>query len=540
MMFKRRFLVTVLIVSLFSLLLVDKQQVQAEAKSIEVTSSKEVTSDTEIKEADILLVYGSNLSASEISSIEIIVKSITYLQRSIAYLPFSECEDIIDNYENIICYNIDLDGVGFIEKLADLDKNVFFLGGDGVVKYMNEIGYNLTATKIDDLAVSIKYDIEQQNFTSMVRLKNTYLLQGDFSYEAGTIQYGNKTIGLYSKYNTFWYTPFVDITNEILRASFANEAAKWLWPYNGQPHTYSQYIVLDEVYPFYPPEQLLEIIDYFIKDRLPFIISVMPIYENGDYPAMKRFCEVLTYAQANGGAIIMHAPNMLQQAQDKEQVWDYLTYATEAYTNFGVYPLGISVPESYLFQEASRQILQRYSTVFCYKSDEISAFHIEEGFNFIYKDGHNLIAPAYTMDQEGNTQILSISTAAYIDVSQGISSVKEQIDACVRSEVPLKSLWDLKQSVYANNLYLYTEKGELYFNHEKIALEYQPFTYEAYEYKSGVYQWIMKDLTGLNKQLAFIVVISSIIFIAFILAGRSRNRKRFILPREKEDKDGMG
>ena len=93
--------------------------------------------------------------------------------------------------------------------------------------------------------------------------------------------------------------------------------------------------------------------------------------------------------------------------------------------------------------------------------------------------------------------------------------------------------------MYAENLYYYSRNGELYFNDEKKSLAYEPFTYEKYEYDSGVFKWIAKDLSSLNKQLAFIVVISSIIFTLFIFAGRYRNRKRFLLPRQKGDKDGV-
>ena len=82
-------------------------------------------------------------------------------------------------------------------------------------------------------------------------------------------------------------------------------------------------------------------------------------------------------------------------------------------------------------------------------------------------------------------------------------------------------------------------KNQLYFNDKKVSLAYTPFTYEKYEYDSGVFKWIAKDLSSLNKQLAFIVVISSIIFTLFIFAGRYRNRKRFLLPRQKGNKDGV-
>lgn len=32
------------------------------------------------------------------------------------------------------------------------------------------------------------------------------------------------------------------------------------------------------------------------------------MYVNGDYPSMTHFCEVLRFAQAGGGAVIINAP----------------------------------------------------------------------------------------------------------------------------------------------------------------------------------------------------------------------------------------
>lgn len=541
MMFRRRALIGALILGFVIMILSQNKLISAQTNATLSNSSDDITKELGAIEADVLLVYGGDLSEVEVDSIEIIVKTMTYQQRSIVYMPYNKVGELLDNYENIICYNLDKESIFFIRKLAVLDKNVFFFGGNAVIEYVKKKGYQLTAEGIDRVTVSTEYDFDmQQTYSAMVKLQNTCFLNGDFNYQSGTIKYKNKDIAIYSQFDSFLYTPCIDLTHDILIASLAKEVAFWLWPYQGQPHIYSQYIVLDEVYPFIPPKQLMETVDYLVGLKLPFVISVMPLYDNGDYPAMERFCEVLAYAQGHGGAIILRAPNMVQQTDDIEQVWEYLTYATEAYTNFGVYPLGIQVPESYLFNETSMEILRRYSTVFCYKDGGESQFAIEEGFNTIYREGHNLIAPSYSINEVENIQVLSMPTAAYIDLSPGIASVKEEIDAYIDTKVVLKSLWELEQNVYANNLHLYTEKSNLYFNGEKVDLEYKPFIYKPYKYSAGVYQWILMDLSGLNKQLFIIVIIASSIFIAFILAGRRLNKKQFLLPREKEYNDDMG
>ena len=53
------------------------------------------------------------------------------------------------------------------------------------------------------------------------------------------------------------------------------------------------YPVLDEVYPFMQSDLLVEKIDLFIDSGISFTITVMPIYQNTDYPAFLRFCDIL-------------------------------------------------------------------------------------------------------------------------------------------------------------------------------------------------------------------------------------------------------
>jgi len=370
-----------------------------------------------------------------------------------------------------------------------------------------------------------------------LRLKDSILLSGDFAYVNGTISIEDLNANLYSRKDNFVYLPTSDLSEAILQASITKEIAFWLWPFKGNPHPYAQYIVLDEIYPFLPPEQLMEAVEYLVETRLPFVISVMPIYENGEYPSMQRFCEVLRYAQANGGSIIMHSPLIQQEGDNVEQIWKYLTIATQAYTNLGIYPLGIEVPESYMFTETGREILKRYSTVFFYQNEDVdSKIYLEDRYNTILNDGHKMIAPTIELDNQGNSLIMVHPTALYLDLNEGMDSLKIKVNACIESDVPLKSLWEMDNVVYADNLYFYTEDGQAYLNNEEVSLEYLPFKYtENYDYENGAFRWIMKDLKGLNSKLVFIVVVSSVIFIIFIVIARQINKHKFLLPRNGDD-----
>ncbi len=506
--------------------------------SVPMQARGEDTQAAPLKPAEMLIVYNNNPTSEEMAGVQSIVEALTYLQHSVVFAPVNESSPVLKDYDHIICYDLKGDLKTFMTALADSDKAVFLIGSGGITDYITEKGYDFTSSRFSDAVASVEYGFkDNRSYDTLINLEDGVLLNGAFTYESGTITVAGRSAGLYSRYGSFLYMPSTDFGDSLILASFTNETARWLWPYNGQPHAYAQYIVLNEVYPFTPPEQLLEIVDYFIKNKLPYILSVMPVYENGEYPAMERFCEVLRYAQANGGAVIMHTPITLQEGGNVDQIWEYLTIATEAYANYGVYPLGIQVPESFMFTDTSREIIRRYSTIFWYKDDAAVSIDLSERFNTIYSDGHNMIGSSIHLDELLSSQIMVHSTATYIDLNNDFNTIKEQIDEKRASGVPLKSLWEVDNTVYGNSLYLYTLNGQVYLNNKKVTLDYTPFEYENnYDYDNGVFHWIAMDLKGLNEILILIVLVSSALFTVFIIRARQFNRKKFLYPKEGEPK----
>lgn len=491
-----------------------------------------------LKPAEMLIIYNNNPTKEELSGVQSIVEVLTYLQHSVVFASVDECLSVLNNYDSIICYNLTGVTNSFINALADSDKAVFVAGGDMVKAYVDKKGYPITSTEFRDVTASVNYEFsEKRKFNTLTNLDRGYLLKGNFRYTAGMISVAGESSGLYSVYGSFLYTPVTDFNDSLLLASFTDEVAQWLWPYNGKPHTYAQYIVLNEVFPYTNANTLMKVIEYLIDNKLPFIISVMPVYQNGQYPAMERFCEILRYAQAGGGAVIMHAPITLREDKNVDLIWQYLTTATEAYTNYGVYPLGIQVPERFMFTETSREIIRRYSTIFWYKEEGEASVDLSEHFNSIYSDGHNMIGSSIYLDDLLSNQIMVHSTATYIDMNESFDMIKEQLEEKKTSGIPFKNLWEIDNSVYANNLYLHTSGGQVYFNNEKKSLDYIPFAYDKnFDYNKGLFHWIAMDLAGLNEILVVVVIISSVLFTFFIIRARQFNRKKFLYTKEREQK----
>lgn len=486
------------------------------------------------KKADILLVYNNAPSNKEKANLEIIVKQLTYLQQSVVFATVSESQKIISNYDNIICFNLSKDSDEFYTELAKQNKNVFVLGGENIATYTEKKGYPVTAVYQRNLVADISYNFQQdKQYKALLHLQKTTLLYGSFQHQNGEIIADGKQTGLYSGFDKFVYTPVHDLSDNLIWTSFTKEIALWIWPYKGDPHPCAQYIVLDKVYPFTPPDKLQKIVDYLILNKLPFVISVMPIYENGDYPSMKRFCEVLRYAQANNGAIIMHSPNIIKDGENVTQLWKYLTIATEAYTNQGIYPIGLEAPDRFIFENSRIDLLKRYSTVFFYSENREPVINLKVKYNTIFKDGHTIVGSAIGLNEIGNSQIKVYSAAQYLNVWDDFGFLEKQIDGCVNSEIPLRSLWDMNHSVYVDNLYLHTVMSQVYLNNKKVSLEYKPFKYKKYTYKPNIFIRIAANLGGLNKKLKAIAAIASVMFIIFIISARRLNKRKFLIPKDR-------
>lgn len=480
-------------------------------------------------ETKILVIYDNNLSEEGQLSLQNIVKLLTYMQHSVSFLDEAEAYDEIASYNYIICYDVHSSSEALLEALAKRGTKVLIIGGNILDRYMNKKGYMLKTSRIDKAIYTASYEYkEAERLEAFVELDSVSIINSPAEYSRGSLSsYGVKT-ALYTGHGDLLYVPIADMMLPISEVAFSNEAAYWLWPYTGSPRAQMQYIVLEGVYPFYPPEQLLKIVNYLEELSVPYIISVMPIYQNGDYPAMKRFCEVLRYAQANNGSVIMKAPKTFYKADDKELIWEYLTTATEAYMNYGIYPLAIELPEDYMFSETGREVYRRYSTVFWFEteSDE-AAIKLQEQINIIYYDGHKMVGKAVYNDVSGRYTTGFHSTAIYLDVYDEFNNIKRQVETAIRSELPMKSLLEADNTVYINNAKIQSSGGLILVDGKAVSREYTPFVYEDFDYHKGFLEKIVLDIGGVSNRLLILVVSASIVFLLLLISGRITLKRRF-------------
>ena len=96
------------------------------------------------------------------------------------------------------------------------------------------------------------------------------------------------------------------------------------------------YVLLDEIYAFSDLGMLRRAADRFFENGIPFIVRIMPLYDNLDYPAFHRFTQALRYAQAKGGSVVLHDPIIRQYEAEREPLETRLARAEQAFADAGV------------------------------------------------------------------------------------------------------------------------------------------------------------------------------------------------------------
>ena len=369
----------------------------------------------------------------------------------------------------------------------------------------------------------------------LAKEKSFLFMRDNLEYTSGNVETEHRNGYLCASKGNITHICAGDFSSNLVKAAVMKEIAVWKWPYDGEPNPFAQYIVLNRVFPYQNPEKLLEVINYLIDKKQPFVISVMPIYTNGTYPAMQQFCEILRYAQDNNGTVIIHAPIDQMITFDEELMSKYIELSLKIYMEQGVYPMGIQVPKNWIFHDETIEVMSHFSTIMT--TEEIDPHvdvQLDAGTNLIFKDGHKWISPAIVIDDTKVSYTKVSSAAVYLDMNAQTSQIKYQIDACEKSSVPLKNLWDIDHSFWTDKDVVSYSNQMITVNGKKISRDFVPTEYEKnYKYNRNMLKRFSRDLSKENSKLVVAVFIVSIIFASFILIARQRNKEKFIENKKK-------
>lgn len=480
--------------------------------------------------AELLLIYDQSnrrLDAAEIERFAMIASS---LGKSLAFGDARDMRDSLGNYDHVICYRLENIPEETLRAICDYRGELMIFGSALMRRYLEATGRSdlaLGGGGFDRGVMAYAFSADAA-FEAIVDAEDMIEFQTE-SDGRGTVSAGGQAYPFISRVAGVLFTPIASLSTELAQAAVMREISDWLWPYQDAAPDYHQYLVLDAVYPFMDAAALLERVDALIGEGVPFVISVMPLYENTSYPAMTQLCQVLRYAQRNGGFIIMRAPIIQAILREQEEVCAALTDGLNGYVAQGVYPLGIEVPMRWAYDDFYLDILRRYRTVFVYDDGAESGFSLAAGRNRLYDNGHQLVMPVIGLDGTGVSYLSCYASAVYLDAYQTDPEDIRATAARMKSErVPFQNLWALSHSVWGNDVSLNYEKGTLYVSGEAVTMTFEPTPYdEDYDYQRDIVARITISIQRQNKVLLAVTVIVAVLFALLMIHLRRLNRRSF-------------
>ena len=495
--------------------------------------------DSPAEPAQILMLYDERNPLTSREDVELFCRMMTSLGKSLAFGDVRDFGEKLSEYEYVVCYRLEEIGAKEMAAIRDYSGNLLILGSRFMARYLSETGRAeliLREGTLDRGVLRYEFSTDEV-FEEIVDVEDAALFQTE-GEERGTVSVNGESHPFWSRVAGVRYTPVTSLAQELTQAALMQEIADWMWPYLNAPPAYSQYLVLDEIYPFMEPELLLAQIDALIADKVPFVLSVMPIYDNTSYPAMVQFCQVLQYAQKNGGFVIIHAPIIQAVERDRDEMFQILTDGLQAYVDNGVYPLGIEVPLRWTYDDYYLELLRRYRTVFVCGDGGPSGFDPSgEGYNRLYYNYHQLVMPSIPLDRLGVSHLTCYSSAIYLkSYETDAAQIHDVVSVMKGLRVPFGNLWKLDHSVWANNLSEIYERGYLRVNDEPVELSYEPTEFdENYDYNRDIIQRITVSIKEQNRLLTGATAAIVLMFSVFIFYLRRANRRSFFYNQEQEE-----
>jgi len=488
---------------------------------------------SEKKSGDILVIYPALTSESVKKSVSAIAQVYTSLGYQVDYCSDQYAAEVTDLYDTIVWLLPESSGT-LASKMKNYHGHVLLLG-----KTVNTLS-DLSGAKIEkvssgEVSAAASYTYTGENtFQAAVNISDAEFIQ-KAKYQSGKIVIEGSVEPLVMGCGNVRYIALQDYQSDFAKAILMQETVLWLWPYQDAPHEYSEYVVIDNIYPFTDPDRLMKIIKYMTDRDMNYVLAVMPIYQHADYPAMQQLCQVLKYAQSGNGAIILDAP-IIQNDIKAEELQDKLTQGTLSYWDNGVYPLALCIPSKWIYNQDLHDTLGRYRTLFIHDADAFEKQNISDiSTRKFLSLGNQLVTKAIGLDYSGVGYVDYCATAVYLDISMKDKDLYNAIDAARNSRIPLQSLKDMNHIVYMNKSNVMKWDGRvMQVNGKRINIAFKSEKYpEKYNYQRSVYYRATANLAKQNRVLILFSIFVLTFFILLAILARRQMHRRFLYHDDK-------
>lgn len=290
-----------------------------------------------------------------------------------------------------------------------------------------------------------------------------------------------------------------------------------------------KYLILNKVYPFIDLNEFVEKVDFLYDQGIPFICEAMPVYENIDFVSMKRFGEVLRYAQSKGGRVILKSPIFYMGDPSGGEVMERTQLAFTNYLKYQVYPIAFSIPDSWIYNDEYHPIINISDTIVVEKEQSLNILDFES----LHIDGYKKVMEKFNIDDIEAAKKLMNPVGLAISSDYGLSEFKEKInnvinkgikfdDICkVETKVKLKEneITNKESNIYLNNILQF--QGEFLSKTELEEIYSQDKTKEVKDTSS------LLDISKINRLILIFTIVVCVVFAIIAYFGGIIDRRKY-------------
>lgn len=290
------------------------------------------------------------------------------------------------------------------------------------------------------------------------------------------------------------------------------------------------FFMLDEAYPFDDLNELLKKIDYLYNKGIPFIISSMPIFNNQNSEAMKRYMEVLRYAESRGGSIILHYPYIYQKdnvSADIKEISSKMAMSQKSFQDYLVYATAIDISEDWLYFSDINKYLDTSNTLFITPIDEdikISKYNIK-----INKKENVIEKVPYNNFNNKDNYLNNIAITLRSDTDFEV--FKNNLNTIKENKIYFNDFMNMNSYVHMREDIIKKENGNIFLNN--INVNSQKFI-SIKDFENMFIREVEDttnneeiDLSYANRWIILLTTIASFIFLIIGIRSRNLDRNKF-------------
>ncbi|MBN1042161.1 UNVERIFIED_ORG: hypothetical protein B2H95_07085 [Clostridium botulinum] len=413
---------------------------------------------------------------------------------------------------NSLCFTKNVYGVEVREKVLVLYDSYKEYGEKrNILNDLNRICLDVT----DDIEI-MRFsayegaDLSQYKAIFILNLSKDTLSE---SLKQNLIKYNNKIFWVGKEsYNDFLNTDKVIYIEELYFDNYNyKKIYEVIYKNFNKEYEKNTYLYFDKVTPFNDLNVLIEEIDYLKKNGIPFFIEVPPVFKNENLSAMNRFAEVLRYAQANGGEIVLTLPQLVSLDVQGKNIEEKFDLGFKNYINYWIYPTAISISDYWLYRDDLKELLKKTDTIFIDSNVDIGILEFDKYNLSSYK---NVIEKVNL--ENGNN--LYNNVAVNISSKLSINEFKNKIKELLEKDIYFKDTHDISSSITIDNLNINSNKKGIFLN-DKNVVQVQFIDSEKYKTVVDGYENQRRDDVNisLDKTNKILVIISTVVVILFII-----------------------